>query len=316
MSPPTAPPDVHDKVQQAAARWFARLRGSDVTEAQRARFAHWLNADEAHGREYAALEEIWAQSGQLAGQTPVSHTPPPGRRARRVGAACLLGGLMVWLGLLGAAEPEVVIATAPGEVIHRQLADGSGLDLAPRSRLQVAFDGSRRRLRLERGQLAVDVADDPRRPLEVLAGGVVIRDVGTRFDVLAEGSRVQVTVAQGQVDIEPQTPGGPRQHLQAGESADIQDGSVIAVRPVERATALAWTRGMLSVDNLPLGELLTTLNRYRKTPVELEDEGVGKIRLSGVFRLDNETDALRALEAVAPVRFIAEGGRVRALPRP
>lgn len=185
---PTAfPPDQTrpsaERMQVEAALWFARMRGGRATDDLRDRFNLWLAADAAHRREYEILEQIWDKSGQLV---PQARGKPDLGRARLLrGAASLAGAavLCVWLGMAWFGGR---ISTDVGERQHIQLAGGSELDIAPRTRLRVRFDGTRRRLELEEGRIVVSVAADPRRPFEVHAGGGVIRDIGTRFEVQAD----------------------------------------------------------------------------------------------------------------------------------
>lgn len=66
-------------------------------------------------------------------------------------------------------------------------------------------------------------------------------------------------------------------------------------------------------DAAPLSEVVLALNRYRKTPIELSDPSLGRIRISGVFMIDDENVALRALEQVVQVRFVAKGSKVEVL---
>jgi transmembrane sensor len=76
--------------------------------------------------------------------------------------------------------------------------------------------------------------------------------------------------------------------------------------------ALAWTKGQLVFDAAPLAEVVSMLNRYRKTPIELADPSLANIRVSGVFLIGDESAAPRALERVAPVEFVAKGNAVEA----
>lgn len=313
MPPASSPAQVSpsaaaERVQEEAALWFARMRGERISEALRARFDAWLAADVAHRREYEILEQVWDQSGRLA---PQARGKPDAGRARLIRNGASLAGvtvLCIWLSL---AWFEGRIATDAGERQHLQLADGSELDVAPRTRLRVKFNGSQRHLELDDGQIVVTVAADSRRPFEVHAGGGVIRDIGTRFEVVASRDRTRVVVAEGTVEISipAQGQGLPRR-LRAGEAADFDSTGVSQVRPADPIASLAWTKGQLAFDAVPLAEAVSALNRHRKTPIELDDPALAGVRISGVFLLDDEAAALRALEQVVPIRFESKAGRV------
>lgn len=296
-----------ERVQEEAALWFARLRGDEIADAERAAFAAWLDADARHRHEFALLEQLWDASSQLR---PAAAAKPKRRQALR--AAASLAGIALVSGWLGWTWLDGRVATDPGERRHVRLADGSELAIAPDTRLRVKFDSGRRRLELDAGRIAVLVAADPRRPFEVAAGGGIIRDIGTRFEVDAGRERTRITVAEGLVEIElPAANSAPRK-VGAGEAAEFGGRFVSPARPVDAAAALAWTKGQLAFDAAPLAEVVAALNRYRKTPIELADPSLANIRVSGVFLIGDENAALRALALVAPLEFVAKGNAVEA----
>ncbi|TCJ15179.1 DUF4880 domain-containing protein [Parasulfuritortus cantonensis] len=297
-----SPPESEQRIQEAAAAWFARLRGDRVDAAERARFEAWLAADPAHRREYEVFERLWQDAGRL--QTRKSRAP-----VRAAGLVAVLG-LCAWLVSLVPGGGELVDADTRR---HLRLADGSELDVAPRTRVRIDFADDRRALVLETGEIALNVAADPLRPLEVRAAAGVIRDIGTRFDVRRDGERVHVAVAEGRVEIRlPGAGSESRRRLHAGQAADFGADVISPVQPVAAAAALAWTQGRLVVNAEPLADVVAALNRYRRTPIGLDDPELARRRVSGVFLIDDESAALHALAAVAPIRFVTEAGRVHA----
>lgn len=294
-----------ERVQEEAVLWFARLRGDEVADAERAAFAVWLDTDARHRREYDLLEQLWDASSQLR---PSAAAKPKRRQALR--AAAGLASIALVCGWLGWAWLDGRMATEPGESRHMRLADGSELDIAPNTHLRVRFDSERRRLELDEGRIVVSVATDRQRPFEVAAGGGVVRDIGTRFEVDAGQDRTRVTVAEGVVEIDLPASGSTRRKVGAGETAEYDGRSVFPARLMDAVAALAWTKGQLVFDAAPLEEVAAALNRYRKTPIEFVDPSVANIRVSGVFLIGDEAATLRAIERVAPVQFVQDGMRV------
>lgn len=289
-----------ERIQEEAAAWFARLRGDDVSTAERAAFAAWLGADSRHRHEYETFQRMWDASAHLR---PAAVDAPKRRRAMR--AAASLAGIALVCGWLGLAWLDGRMATDPGELRHMTLADGSELDIAPNTRLRVKFDAGRRRLELDEGQIAVSVATDSQRPFEVAAGGGLIRDIGTRFEVSTGRERTHVVVAEGMVEISVPAMGNSTAQLRvgAGEEVEFDGWKASPVRRVNAATSLGWTRGHLEFDATSLVDVAAALNRYRRMPIKLGDPALRRIRISGVFLIDDEVGALRAIERVAPVRF-------------
>lgn len=292
-------------IQEEAASWFARLRGEQLNDRERAAFARWRQADPRHQREYAILEELWTLS---AGLGPRARPRP--RRRRLLGAAAGVAGMLLCAAWLGWATLAGRIETAPGERQHLRLADGSELDLGPDTRLRVRQDGRQRQLELERGEILVAVAADPARPFEVLAGGGVVRDIGTRFAVRTDAGGTRVTVAEGRVEVELPALGLRSPVIGAGQQLEFDARGLSPAHPVDATAALAWSRGQLLFDAAPLAQVVQELNRYRRQPIGPLDPALAHIRISGVFLLDDEAGMLRALEQVAPVRFVFREGRL------
>ena len=63
----------------------------------------------------------------------------------------------------------------------------------------------------------------------------------------------------------------------------------------------AWRRGVLLADNLPLGELIEELSRYRPGHLHC-DPTVANVPVMGSFPLKDTDQALRLLEAALPIR--------------
>ncbi|MES1205696.1 MAG: FecR domain-containing protein [Pseudomonadota bacterium] len=103
------------------------------------------------------------------------------------------------------------------------LADGSLLKLDPRSRIEVRDrSASGVKLVLARGRIACDVTHRPGRSFVVVAGGVEVHVVGTRFSVAAEqgagGARVEVQVERGAVEVQGSDASGVPVRVEAGHS--------------------------------------------------------------------------------------------------
>lgn len=301
---PTATTSTPEQVQETAARWFARLRSDAVDARVRAEFAAWLATDPTHAEEYALLEQLWDNAARL-------QTRP--RKSGRALAAVALAAAALLLGWFGFPPPaDTLLSTVAGERRHVQLADGSELDLAPQTQVSVRFGKGQRQLELAQGSIAIGVAADAQRPFEVLAGGSRIRDIGTRFTVDRRDNEVRVGVAEGMVEVSTSDAQQTRQILRAGEALTIVDGEIRPVLAVDRSNLLAWTKGQLIFEEAPLSEVIAALNLFRKTPIVLGDAQVGRLRISGVFLVDDEATAPLALERIAGLRFEARDGQLLA----
>lgn len=296
---PSPAASAEERVQEAAAAWFARLHGKPVSGRQRQAFAGWLAENPAHAREYGILEQIWNESARLR------QRPRPAQKKLRLGVALSVALLCGWLSL---SWLDGRVSTDPGEIRHLTLSDGSQLDIAPGSRLRIEIDDEQRRIELLAGEIAVNVAGDSQRPFSIQTGGYTIHDIGTRFGVRSSPQHTRVTVAEGSVEIRPETTAQAPLRLDAGQAVDIENGHIGPRQPIERQLALDWTRGQLAFDAVPLFQVVAELNRFRKQPIVVEDARLRQIRISGVFLIADEQAAPRALEQLAPMKFITSDG--------
>ncbi len=148
-------------------------------------------------------------------------------------AALLAAAGGAWLGresavLSPALEKASSLATGTelrteGEPFSVELADGSKLDVAPRSKMAIArADRTQIELRLTEGTVECEVAKDPNRLFVVNAGGASVRVIGTRFRVARrvslDGETIEVQVVEGVVEVTRTGQAGATVEIRAGES--------------------------------------------------------------------------------------------------
>lgn len=291
-----------DPVQEAAARWVARLSSSDATAGDRRAFETWLAADPAHGPAYAALEALWGKLGQVDDPRPSAEAPRRSRRKPMGGlagiavSAVVVGVLAHQLGLVDRMRADVW--SGVGDIRQTVLPDGSRVDLNTDTALALRFTGGERRVELLRGEAFFDVTPDPARPFVVRGGGLSARALGTRFAVRADDPRQPVEVAEGRVAVTD--PGGALQ-LSAGEAAR-REGAALTAVPADVGRETAWRQGRLIVSGERLASVLAELGRYRRGRIVLLDAAAGERRVTGVFDLHDTDDALTAIGATMGVR--------------
>ncbi|MBK1687643.1 FecR family protein [Rubrivivax gelatinosus] len=237
--------------------------------------------------------------------------------------AMALGG--GWLGFgYWQQQPRFVqaLTTARGQQISATLPDASALQLDTATRLDVAYYRDRREARLARGQALFQVTPDAARPFHVFAGPMRITVVGTRFSVrhTQDGpspGQVSVVVEEGHVRVarirEDTTAqrgfaaGEPDSvDLVAGQAAvaDAQ-GRIGTVTRTSAATAAAWRRGRLVLDDTPLAAAVAEFERYGDTGIVITNPAVAALRLNGSFDLQQVGVFKRALPQALPVRLRA-----------
>lgn len=278
-----------------AADWFVRLSGPAVSEADMEAFQKW-RADPQCRAAYARVEQAWVASGDL-GRDPdilraLAGVPDRRRRAgpsRRlviggavVAAAVLAVGTAVWL------FPERY-RTAVGESRAVRLEDGSRLVLDTDTRVEVAFSRGRREIRLMQGQLFLDVAHDPERPLVVSVDDVEVRALGTRFNVRMAPAAAEVTLVEGRVEVAAvRGPAMPVVLAPGEQVAAVRGGTAPArlgeARVVDPVPVTSWTEGRLIFEDERVSEAIARMNRYTDQKLVLADTVPDSLRVSGTFR--------------------------------
>lgn len=306
-----------ETIEQEAAAWCARVRG-DMEVSDWAAFAVWLDASPRHREVYDAIEAFWddleapRRDASSASTPPVSRparrraSEPRGRR-RRIGLGWSIGALAA-AALIGAfflARPPQAPwedqVTAPGQIRSIALDDGSRLTLGPATRIRVRLADKSRQVELVQGACAFDVAHEPARPFEVTAGDRRVRVLGTEFDVIRRDGGAQITVLRGLVavaDLDGRRP----VRLARGERLTHRAGAQVdAITLADADRAIGWTRGQLYYDDVPLAEVAADFSRYGARKVRV-DPGAAGVRVTGVFKQDEQTVMVRRLESFAAVR--------------
>jgi transmembrane sensor len=211
-----------------------------------------------------------------------------------------------------------IVETEVGAFRKVDLPDGSVAQLNTNSALELDYTATERRVRVVRGEVFFTVVKDPAHPFLVSAGPIVVRAVGTAFDVRHRDGTVEVLVTEGRVRVDDRAraasvlPAGATAEpplLTAGERvivdlAKARDSSApppasasveqVAAPAVQRA--LAWQERRLEFDAVPLGEVVREFNRYNRSQLLIDDTALAARRFSGVFRADGYEAFVRLLE--------------------
>lgn len=197
----------------------------------------------------AQTDEMWVNRSWISLAAELEAQPTRAGRGGwlwlgAVSAAAALAAL-IWMQMPAESSPSPLAdatlesTTSPMRVA---LADGSNVELAPNSRLVVRNDHAEHvALDLDRGRGHFEVTPNEERNFEVRAHGVVVRVVGTAFDVSAlqthDGRRVSVVVDHGIVEVRRADDPGVVHRLTAGEqwSALVDGTSDAAPAPVTSA---------------------------------------------------------------------------------
>lgn len=241
-------------------------------------FTAWLEADRAHSEAYAklaardqAVADRLAKAGiaQARNSDPTMSQPPVfRRRAAIAGIAAFAMSITAVTGiyLLSPKRDLYAVGTPPGVQHKIRLAGGSSLELNGSTIVRLDRENPRY-AEVAQGEVTFVVKHDDARPFRVKVADAELHDIGTRFNVLREGSVTEVAVSEGAVRYEA---GGQAVDLTPGRKLRAVDGDpVIQLTEVDPADIGTWSEGRLVYRNEPLAAVARDLSRILGRPVQV-----------------------------------------------
>jgi transmembrane sensor len=311
-----------------AAHWIAR-RDHGLSADEQHLLSTWLEIP-AHAEAFARCEATWAALPKLRRLSPsaLDSLYAPKRRLAPIlwlttaaAAAIALAFVNFRQVTLPPGEAIVQSFTAPADAESRvALPDGSIAVLHRGSQIAFGSFDSGRRVRLLSGEAHFTVSKTSPVPFYVHADKLVVRDIGTAFNVRLDSDRVSVLVTQGSVAVlnsaENPAPVAPDPQLtnvnrltfvnQAPREVVLTVGQQVVVEtknsvleprapaPAEIEQTLAWKSRRISFDRTSLSDAVQELNRYNVRQLRISDPEINSVLLAGGVQSDN-LDAFVAL---------------------
>ncbi len=188
------------------------------------------------------------------------------------------------------SEPEKVIkiiSTKNGQRLEVHLADGSIVNLNNDSQIQFdeKFTGDKRVIKLY-GEAFFSVKKDGR-PFIIYTNNAITKVVGTKFNVWSRGQETRVIVKQGKVSLAENIDSTKKVYLTKGElSTIVEKNAPTKPSEVDADFVLGWLDGKLVFESTPLSEIAKDLERYYNVEVNLANNDISRLHLTGAF--DNE----------------------------
>jgi transmembrane sensor len=324
-------------ISEQAAHWWVVLHNVDASTAEKREFVEWVKRAPERAeaclrvaRVHAAVsradvrwprtsaEDLVRNALAAPDDTVVPlrpHVRPKLENERRRPSVRWLAGLAAsvvaaaclgwWLTL---SRPEQ-FQTKVGEQRSVLLADGSRVTLNTASKIEVRLRADHRVVQLLQGEALFEVAHDAQRPFEVHAGTVVVRAVGTQFDIDRRAMRTAVTVVEGRVAmIAADSPTGNLPVLTARDRVVVDSAGPGALEhDVNLAEVTAWTQHQLVFHHRPLGEVADEFNRYNLGRIEIRSPSLREQEVTGTFRSNDVASFVAVLAGIPGVQVIDNG---------
>ena len=339
--------EVRALIARQAADWFVAHRDGTLGGGARQEFDEWLLASPVHVEEYLGVAGI-ALALPTAADDPEapldailervrlgshdvvvlldSHSGSRKRRASvfRVGNLAAAASLLIAFGVAlllwrshtlesaarMATSAPMTLRSGHGEQLTQRLSDASLLALNTDTEVEVRLNSQERILIVQRGELSVQVAHEPR-PLKVRAGVAEITALGTDFDVRLDEDATTVTVVEGHVAV---TRWPSAAVVQIGQNEQLrvsQTAWPATPSAVDAQRATAWLQRRIVFENEPLANVAMEFNRYVSVPIEIEGSELRRLRISGVFACDDTRAFVAFLRSMKTLRVEVTATRIR-----
>lgn len=290
--------------QPDAATWLWRLdRGLSAEEQDQ--FFDWLAADPANADDLQRMRADWQRLDSLS-HWRAEHSPPnpdllaPAAPRQRfwpwrtlpLGLAAALAVGFIWWGIGPGSQTSDLTEVAAVEP-RQTLPDASVAKLDEGTVIAINFTETERRVSLQSGRAFFIVESNPDRPFIVETNGIDVQAVGTAFEVRLREGRTEVFVAEGIVDVsQPDNDASAAATLRLKDACSWLPGSenipvVMTLSDDEARSRLSWQHGMMTFEDVPLGDIVTELNWLNQTQVVLMDPALAESRFSGTIRSEN-----------------------------
>ena len=338
--------------REEAMSWLVRLSDDDVNERVVSDWMTWYQASDGNKHAFDTLQEfcerceelyddpararrlqamahpepkkaeVRSWMGHLIDRVREVRVRPPWFAIGALSAACLMAVVVGITRFTEGEAPNVAeVDSQPLQMVHEtMLPDGSKVELAPRSAIEVSYTDSTRLLKLSSGEGYFSVAANKQRPFVVHVGDLNVRAVGTEFNIRRADGRVVVTVTKGVVDVYPgaaeqasidvtrPSPGAVRVS-EGNEVTWVTDSKAPTVASIDARHAATWRQGRLEYIQEPLSSVITDVNRYSTRQIVIADKEVAKMNFTGTVLTDGTDEWLRSLPTVFPVKIASDKQR-------
>lgn len=303
--------DKADRIGMEASEWLICLREAPDDKDLERRFIAWRDADPDHLRAWSEIQALFDLIGDVEARHPDYLTPvmasSPMRRTfnkRRMWKAAALSAIAACFAIL--VGPALLLRvqadhmTAAGRLANIRLDDGSRIHLGPDSAIAVAYSADRRDVRLLKGQAWFEVHPDKSRPFRVQTDRISATALGTAFDVRMIGTDRSVAVGHGRVRVDDNAlndaaPAAPKAVLNAGDWIASTSGKRIDRGHQASDLAGIWQSGSVIIRGRTVADAIEELRPWYEGRIILARDSVGMKRVTGIYRLSDPEEALRAL---------------------
>lgn len=191
------------------------------------------------------------------------------------------------------------LKTNTGEMQSFTLDDGSKVTLGARSAINLNFKTDQRQIDLIQGDIYIDVAKDPNRPLIIHTPQADYKALGTRFIVYQYPKHNVLNMLHSKVEATDLQSNHLSKVVQQGENITAGSQGLSQISDIDiAATAFAWQKQQILANDLSLSDLLTRLGRYHHQYLIFNRASLEQYKVSGVINTQQDLEKTLALLAM------------------
>ncbi|SKB71197.1 FecR family protein [Daejeonella lutea] len=198
-----------------------------------------------------------------------------------------------------------------GNLVRKEtLPDGSEVTLNKNSRIAYSrkFTGDTRSVKLEKGEVFFNVTADKSKPFIIEADEVVVRVVGTSFNVKHNSHITEIIVETGIVQV---AKAGRMVELRAGERVSIDNNNPILRKKPNTDKLYKFYRSKIFVaDNTPLWRVVEVLNEAYESNIIIENDQHKNLSLNTTFEDESLEEILRVITQTFKINAVKENGKI------
>ncbi|MBK4999953.1 FecR family protein [Pseudomonas sp. S31] len=299
-----------DPSASAAVEWMILLRSGTANAEDIEAFKSWRDASPLNETACKRIEktlghfETLTESGLPEKAVHSSLMAPIRRRSAvrtllslaiaGIGTAILLPQSSIY------RRSTADFRTATGLRQSSRLPDGTSIILNAKTAVNMISGSSGLSLELLGGELLLQRQLPLSQDLLIsTAEGQFIASSGT-FSLRQNDGSTRVNVVEGELRV-MSSAGSALAPIKAGQSADVSFGGSRIVPQLSPYAETAWIDGKLQVNNRRLEDVVAALSDYWHGFIQLSPQAA-KLRISGIFPLDDVPFALDALAQSMPIK--------------
>ncbi|MCE4562778.1 DUF4974 domain-containing protein [Maribellus sp. CM-23] len=206
------------------------------------------------------------------------------------------------------AQAWVSINAPEGARVEFMLPDSSKGWLNSGSKLRYPSKfGGQRKVELT-GEAWFDVKHQNNSEFVVSVPDMDIKVLGTQFNVSAYTNDVFTDVSLEEGKIEINGKGAVFNQVLAPNEKILfnRNSRTVSLSEVDASRYSAWKDGYLVIDNEPLGQVVSRLERWYNVDIEIQDEVLKSYRFKATFKDELLEEVLKLMAKTTPIRYTIE----------